>query len=102
MSSPSYIDIARTPPTSYASNIRTLSTLNTTLTTLTDTLYYTIDTSKMTESENEKISAGLIRAIIEKEIRAIDDHNHWRYRAVTVSLRDPNRIRIACRDKAEH
>jgi hypothetical protein len=102
MSSPSYADIARTPPTSYASNIRTLSTLNTTLTTLTDTLYCTIDTSKMTESENEKISAGSIRATIEKEIRAIDDHNHWRYRAVTVSLRDPNRIRIACRDEAEH
>ena len=103
-SSPSYADVARTPPTSYPSNIRTLSTLGTTPTTFTETLYCTIDTSKMTENENEneKISAGSIRAAIEKEIRTMDDHTHWRCRAVTVSPRDPNRIRIACRDEAEH
>ncbi|KAJ5865438.1 uncharacterized protein N7529_007354 [Penicillium soppii] len=101
-SSPSYTDVARTPPTSYPSNIRTLLTLGTTPTTFTETLYCTIDTSKMTENENKKISAGSIRAAIEKEIRTMDNHTHWRCRAVTVSLRDPNRIRIACRDKAEH
>ncbi|KAJ5876413.1 uncharacterized protein N7529_001997 [Penicillium soppii] len=101
-SSPSYADVARTPPTSYPSNIRTLLTLGTTPTTFTETLYCTIDTSKMTENENEKISAGSIRAAIEKEIRTMDDHTHWRCRAVTVSPRDPNRIRIACRDEAEH
>lgn len=56
----------------------------------------------MTESENEKKSAGSIRATIEKEIRTMDDHNHWRCRAVTVSPRDSKRIRIACRDEAEH
>ncbi|KAJ6157289.1 hypothetical protein N7497_006174 [Penicillium chrysogenum] len=101
-SSPSYADVARTPPTSYPSNIRTLSTLNTTPTIFTETLYCTIDTSKMTESENERKSAGSIRATIEKEVRTMDDHTHWRCRAVTVSPRDPNRIRIACRDEAEH
>ncbi|KAI3293676.1 hypothetical protein DTO002I6_4622 [Penicillium roqueforti] len=101
-SSPSYADVARTPPTSYSSNIRTLSTLNTTPNTFTETLYCTIDTSKMTESENERKSAGSIRATIEKEVRTMDDHTHWRYRAVTVSPRDPNRIRIACRDEAEY
>ncbi|KAJ6016517.1 hypothetical protein N7540_011108 [Penicillium herquei] len=36
--SPSYADVARTPPSSYPSNIRTLSTMNTTRTTVTDTL----------------------------------------------------------------
>ncbi|OQD73994.1 hypothetical protein PENANT_c192G11599, partial [Penicillium antarcticum] len=56
----------------------------------------------VTESENEKKWAGSIRATIEKEIRTMDDHTHWRCRAVTVSPRDPNRIRIACRDEAEH
>ncbi|KAI2682664.1 hypothetical protein DTO012A7_9441 [Penicillium roqueforti] len=75
-SSPSYIDIARTPPTSYPSNIRTLSTLGTTPTTFTKTLYYTIVTSKITKNKNEKISAGSIRATIEKEIRTIDDYTH--------------------------
>ncbi|KAJ6168143.1 hypothetical protein N7497_000986 [Penicillium chrysogenum] len=56
----------------------------------------------MTESESEKASAGSIRATIETEIRKMDDHAHWRCRAVTVSPRDTNRIRIACRDEAEH
>ncbi|KAJ5100882.1 hypothetical protein N7456_006934 [Penicillium angulare] len=101
-SSPSFADVARTPPTSYPSNIRTLSALNPTPTTFTETLYCTIDTSKMAESGNEKKSAGSIRATIEKEIRTMDDHTLWRCRAVTVSPRDPNRIRIACRDEAEH
>ncbi|KAJ5264575.1 hypothetical protein N7505_007368 [Penicillium chrysogenum] len=59
-------------------------------------------TSKITESESEKASAGSIRATIEIEIRKMDDHTHWRCRAVTVSPRDTNRIRIACRDEAEH
>ncbi|KAJ5264644.1 hypothetical protein N7505_007437 [Penicillium chrysogenum] len=86
----------------HPSNIRTLPTSNNTPTTLTDTLYCTIDTSKMTESESEKASAGSIRATIETEIRKMDDHTHWRCRAVTVSPRDTNRIRIACRDEAEH
>lgn len=63
ISSPSYADVARTPPTSHPSNTRTLSTLNTTPSTFTDTLYCTVDTSKMTERENEKKSAGSIRAL---------------------------------------
>lgn len=101
-SSPSYADAARTPPLSHPSNIRTLSTSNTTPTTFTDTLYCTIDTSKMTEDGSEKISAGSIRATIETEIRAMDGHTHWRCRAVTVGPRNTDRIRIACRDEAEH
>ncbi|KAI3094618.1 hypothetical protein CBS147333_9961 [Penicillium roqueforti] len=56
----------------------------------------------MTESESEKASAGSIRATIETEIRKMDNHTHWRCRAVTVSLRDTNRIRIVCRDEAEY
>ncbi|KGO75146.1 hypothetical protein PITC_058160 [Penicillium italicum] len=101
-SSPSYADVARTPPPIHPSNIRNLSTSNTTPTTFTDTLYCTIDTSKMAESESEKASAGSIRATIETEIRKLGDHTHWRCRAVTVSPRDTNRIRIACRNEAEH
>jgi hypothetical protein len=101
-SSPSYADVARTPPTSYASNIRTLSSSNTTPTNLTDTLYCTIDTSKMADNGNEKMSAGLIRAVVETEIRTMENQAHWRCRAVTVDPKNTNRIRIACRDEAEH
>ncbi|KAJ5737222.1 uncharacterized protein N7483_002347 [Penicillium malachiteum] len=77
-SSPSYADVARTPPSSYPSNIRTLSTLNTTPTTFTDTLYCTIDTSKMADKGIGVISAGLVRAAVEAEMRSTGDHAHWR------------------------
>lgn len=100
--SPSYADVARTPPTSYPSNIRTLSSSNTTPTTFTDALYCTIDTSKMANNENEKMTAGPIRAAVETEIRRMEEHTHWRCRAVTVDPKNTHRIRIACRDEAEH
>ncbi|KAJ5741087.1 hypothetical protein N7493_000959 [Penicillium malachiteum] len=102
ISSPSYADLARIPPSSYPSNIRTLSTLNTTPTTYTDTLYCTIDTSKILENENQKISAGSIRAVIETEIRAMDGHTLWCYHAVIVSPQNNNRIRIMYCDEAEY
>jgi hypothetical protein len=100
--SPSYADVARTPPTSQPSNIRTLSSSNTTPTTLTDTLYCTIDTSQMAVNENERPSAGPIRRAVETEIRTMENQLNWRCRAVTVDLKNTNRIRIACRDEAEH
>jgi hypothetical protein len=102
MGSPSYADVARTPPTSQPSNIRTLSLSNTTPTTLTDTLYCTIDTSQMAVNENERPSAGPIRRAVEAEIRTTENHINWRCRAVTVDPKNTNRIRIACRDEAEH
>lgn len=100
--SPSYADVARTPPTSYPSNIRTLSSSNTAPTTFTDTLYCTIDTSRMVKNENEEMSAGPIRAAVETEIRTMENHLHRRCRAVTVDSKNTNRIRIAYRDEAEH
>lgn len=100
--SPSYADVARTPPTSQPSNIRTLSSSNTTPTTLTDTLYCTIDTSQMAVNENVGPSAGPIRRAVEAEIRTTENYMNWRCRAVTVDPKNTNRIRIACRDEAEH
>jgi hypothetical protein len=99
--SPSYADIARTPPSSYPSHIRTLSTLNTTPTTFTDTLYCTIDTSKMVDKGTGLTSAGSVRAMVEAEMRSTEDQAHWRCRAVTVDPKNANRIRIACRDGDE-
>jgi hypothetical protein len=98
----SYADVARTPPTSQPSNIRTLSSFNTTPTSFTDTLYCTIDISKMTDKESGRTTAGSIRAAVEKEIRAMENHMNWRCRAVTVDPKNTNRIRIACRDESEH
>jgi hypothetical protein len=64
----SYVEVARTPLTSQLSNIQTLSLFNTTPTTFTDTLYCTIDTSNIADNSDERMSAGLIRAAVEKEI----------------------------------
>lgn len=100
-SSPSYADVARTPPSSYPSNIRTISASNTTPTTFTDTLYCTIDTSRMADNGNNLRSAGSVRAAVETEMRSTEDHVHWRCRAVTVDPKNANRIRIACRDEDE-
>jgi hypothetical protein len=99
---PSYAAIARAPRLSHPNNIRTPPAGNTRPMTLTETLYCTIDTSRMIEENNEKISAGLIRTKIETNVRTMEDHTQWRCRAVTVDPRNSTRIRIACRDEDEH
>ncbi|KAJ6001113.1 hypothetical protein N7481_001522 [Penicillium waksmanii] len=48
------------------------------------------------------MSAGQIRAAVETEIRAMETHMNWRCRAVIVDPKNTNRIRLACRDEAEH
>jgi 3'-phosphoadenosine 5'-phosphosulfate sulfotransferase (PAPS reductase)/FAD synthetase len=92
MNNLSYVDVARTPPTSQPSNIRTLSSFNTTPTTFTDTLYYTIDTSNVVDNRNERMSAGLIRAVVEKEIQIMENHTNWRCHAVMVDPKNTKRI----------
>jgi zinc knuckle protein len=99
---PSYADVARTPPISQPSNVRTLSSFNTTPSTFTDTLYCTVDISRTGDGEGDKLAAGTIRATVEKEIRTIDDYANWRCRAVTVDPKNTNRVKIACRNEAEH
>jgi hypothetical protein len=65
---PSYADVARTPPGSQPSNLRTLSN-QTTRSTLTDTLYCTVDVSNVEEAERGIANAGNTRQEIEKGIR---------------------------------
>lgn len=63
---------------------------NTTPTTFTDTLYCMIDTSKMADNENERLSAGLVRKAVETEIRAMENYINWRCCAVMVDLKNTN------------
>lgn len=98
---PSYADVARTPPSSRPSNIQTLSSMNTTPTTMTDTLYCTVDTSRLEENDKGKTGPGAIRQAIEKEVRTTDGQETWRCLAVTADPRNPERIRVTCRDEAE-
>lgn len=98
----SYAEIARTPPTSQPSNIRTLSSMNTIPKSFTDTLFCTIDTSRVAEENMDKTNAGTVRKTIENEMRQLDERKEWRCRAVTVDPKKPQRIKVVCRDEAEH
>jgi hypothetical protein len=98
---PSYANVARTPPNSSPANLNSTSSVETTPSTMTDSLFCTIDTSRVESGGGDKTSAGAIRTIVEREIRGMEDRVSWRCRAVTKDPKNPNRIRIACRDEAE-
>ena len=76
--------------------------MNTTPTSYTDTLYCTIDTSHLGGDERANVSAGTVRSTIEKEMRTTEEHKEWRCRAATTDPRMPQRIKVICRDEAEH
>lgn len=97
---PSYADIARTPPGSRPSNLRTISN-QTTPSTFTDTLYCTVDVSNVEEADRDNASASKIRQDIEKEMRGGEEGNSWRCVAVTRDPRNTARVRITCRDESE-
>ena len=80
--------LASQPATSMASNI-------------TNTLYYTIDTSRVEEQERSRIQPGVIRKAIEEEIRSIEGHANWRYAVVIRDARNTDRIKVVYRNEAE-
>jgi hypothetical protein len=98
---PSYTDVARTPPSSQASGVRTLPTSNTTPSSFTDTLFCTVDTSRVEEGKKDKVQVADIRKAIEKEIRTREDKESWRCTAVVKEARNPDRVRVVCRDEGE-
>lgn len=98
----SYADVARTPPDSLPSNIRTLSSGVTTPSNSSESLFCTIDVSKVGIEERSCVTPGEIRAAVESEVREEKESPAWRCRAVTQDLKASHRIRIVCRDEAEH
>ncbi|KAM3560567.1 hypothetical protein ARSEF4850_003610, partial [Beauveria asiatica] len=96
-----YAEIARTPPGSAPSNIRTLSSGKTTPSIATDMFYCTIDCSRVTVEDSSRVTAGGIRATLEREMRTEQESATWRCRAVTRDPKDPSRIRVMCRDEKE-
>lgn len=99
--SPSYAEVAGTPPSSRPSNVRTLTSMGTTPSTISDTLYCTIDTSRVGEEERSKAQPGAVRKAIEEEIRTVEGQANWRCAAVIRDARNMERIKITCRDEAE-
>ncbi|KFA68638.1 hypothetical protein S40285_09685 [Stachybotrys chlorohalonatus IBT 40285] len=98
----SYADIARTPPDSNPSNVRSLSSTHATSSDLDDALYCTIDISRIEDTESEDTSAGAIRNLTETGVRTELGRPDWRCRAVTKDRKSSHRIRIACRNENEH
>lgn len=99
--SPSYAEVTRTPPGSLPSNVQTLSSLRTTPSTMTDTLYCTVDTSRVGEGERSKAQPGAVRKAIEEEIRTVKGQANWHCAAVIRDARNTERIKILCRDEAK-
>jgi regulator of replication initiation timing len=88
-------------PTNTAASVNNLSRYVPAPTETADTFCCTIDTSRVAEEDANKTSPGTIRAIVEKEIRAVKDQSNWRCRAVTRDAKNTSRIKIACRDESE-
>lgn len=99
--SPTYANVARIPPTSHPSNLPSNSTIVTASSNITDSLYCTIDTSRVDEKETEKINPGSVREVIEKKMRGTAETSTWRCAAVTKDMKNPARIRVACRNESE-
>ncbi|OWT42353.1 reverse transcriptase [Pochonia chlamydosporia 170] len=96
-----YAEIARTPPLSQPTNIRSLSSMQTTPSSFTDTLHCTIDVSRVTEQDKHKAQVGTIRQTIEGEVRAKEGYETWRCAAAVKDARNQDRIKVICRNEAE-
>jgi Zinc knuckle len=97
----SYAEVARSLPSSQPSNIRTLSTLGTTPSTAMDTLFCTIDTSRVPDDDKNKVQIAGIRRAIEQHVRTTENGEHWRCAAVIKEARNSDWIRVICRNEAE-
>ncbi|OAQ61371.1 reverse transcriptase [Purpureocillium lilacinum] len=87
------------PQPSYAQVVSSDTTVPTTAAT---GFSCTIDTSTAEDGQENRITAGAVRALVEGEVRAERDRANWRCRAVTTDARNRTRFRIICRDEAEH
>jgi hypothetical protein len=68
---------------------------------MTDTLYCTVDTSRVVEGERSKAQPGAVRKAVEEEIRTGEEQANWHCAVVIRDARNKERIKIVCRDKAE-
>ncbi|KAJ6439206.1 reverse transcriptase [Purpureocillium lavendulum] len=96
----SFAEVARSPPTSQPTNLRTVS-MRSTPSSFSDTLYCTIDMSRVEEVNKCRAQAGQIRHAIETEMRAKQGQDAWRCAAVVKDARNTDRLKIICRDEAE-
>lgn len=100
--SQSYAAIARTPPNSHPSNVLTLPTGSLSPSVIADTLYCTIDTSRVEEKDMNRTQPGAIRAAVEAAMTTQQEgEEKWRCIEVTNDPRNTARIRVTCRTEKE-
>lgn len=78
-----------------------MSVTSTTPSMMTDTLYCTVDTSRVDEGDQDRVEPGAIRRAIEKEIRADEGRESWRCIAVMKDAKNTARIRVTYRYENE-
>lgn len=98
--SPTYAEIAKTPPVSRPSNVSPVSSGITPTSTMTDTLYCTVDMSRVIEQDRGAATPQHVRKAVEEEMRKACENN-WRCTAVVRDIKNPARIRITCKDEEE-
>jgi hypothetical protein len=100
-SSPLYAVVVRTSPASFLSNLTTPMTRSYTPFMATDTLYCTIDMTKVEEKDKGRKDLGKIRDAIKKEMRTVEGQDIWRCLAIMQDPRNWDRIRITGRTEEE-
>ncbi|OAQ59099.1 reverse transcriptase [Purpureocillium lilacinum] len=98
----SFTDVTNLSPSPQSTYAQVLSSANTAPTPVTKTLHCTIDTSMVADGKENRITAGAVRALVERQVRTERDHANWRCRAVTTDARNRMRFRIIFRDETEH
>ncbi|EEA23611.1 hypothetical protein PMAA_101940 [Talaromyces marneffei ATCC 18224] len=69
--------------------------------TLANTLFCTIDTSRVGEEDKARTQIANIRQQIEKEMRGNEETQNWRCAAMVKDPKNADRIKVICRDKEE-
>ncbi|KJZ69746.1 hypothetical protein HIM_10857 [Hirsutella minnesotensis 3608] len=70
-------------------------------TAISDSFYCTVDTSRVEEANKSQAQIGSIRKAIESDMRKSQSQESWKCAAVVKDARNPERIKILCRDEAE-
>jgi hypothetical protein len=95
---PSYADVALARLASPPSGTPRPSTMRTAAA---ETLFCTIDTSRVSKEDKSKAQIGEIRQAIEEEVRKKEDRQGWRCTAVLKDTKSADRIKVICRDEKE-
>uniref|UniRef100_A0A093V1R4 Enolase n=2 Tax=Talaromyces marneffei PM1 TaxID=1077442 RepID=A0A093V1R4_TALMA len=69
--------------------------------TLANTLFCTIDTSRVGEEDKARTQIANIRQQIKKEMRGNEETQNWRYAAMVKDPKNADRIKVICRDEEE-